>query len=65
MYTSIVDYFDETVKNYSNKIAVVENTECIDFITLSQQAKRAAGNIIHLQGDLSNRPIAVLSLIHI
>ena len=59
MYTSIVDYFDETVKNYSNKIAVVENTECIDFITLSQQAKRAAGNIIHLQGDLSNRPIAV------
>lgn len=58
MIKNIIEYFVETVKNNSSKIAIIEGEDRITFGDLDRKAKILASNISDSVND-SNCPIAV------
>lgn len=59
MYTSIIDYLEETTKYYPEKIAVVDGKEKLTFTELERSAKELAAEIVKTTGSTRNVPIAV------
>lgn len=58
MKINIIEYFQETAKQFPNKVAVVDGQRTITFKDLEHKAKTLAQYIVSKQ-DIINRPIAV------
>ena len=56
---NVIDYFEETIKKFPNKTALVEGDKRIDFKTLNSDAKNLAQQIIININKIINKPIAV------
>jgi amino acid adenylation domain-containing protein len=59
MKINLIEYFEETVKKYPDRIAVSERDEIINFKNLYRTIVITAGHIIEKLGDQINKPIAV------
>ncbi|MFR3329456.1 MAG: AMP-binding protein [Odoribacter splanchnicus] len=58
MKINLIEYFEETLKRCSDKIAVIEKDECETFNSLAQKAKKVATFLVKDLGTL-NKPIAI------
>lgn len=58
MIKNLIEYFIETVKNNSNKIAVIEGERKVTFADLDRQSKILATKILDFVNE-SNKPIAI------
>jgi len=58
MKINLIENFEETVQQFSTKIAVIDGAKCITFDDLAQNSKILAGNLINVNNTL-NKPIAV------
>ena len=59
MIKNILEYFDETVKNKSEKVAVIDGEREITFLGLSQSAKALSIQLCQVCTNQIRRPIAV------
>ena len=57
--THLLDYFEDTVENKSNLIAVRHNTKKITFGTLNDCAEKLGTYILSYVNEEMNKPIAV------
>ena len=60
MYKSVLDYFEKTVQQVPEKIAVRHKKEECTFAGLQEKAQKLGSYIIRLAGAVKNRPIVVL-----
>ena len=60
MYKSVLDYFEETVQQVPEKMAVRHKGEECTFAGLQEKAQKLGSYIIKLAGSVKNRPIVVL-----
>lgn len=59
MYTSYIDYFENTVNKYGAKTAVVDQDMKYSFLQIANNSKIIASAIIEATGAERNRPVAV------
>lgn len=59
MKKNLIDFFEETVNAYSEKICVVGKEESITFLELRNRSRRIACNILKYTDFAKNRPIAL------
>jgi amino acid adenylation domain-containing protein len=58
MKKNLIDFFDETVENFPDEIALLDEDKKINFIELQKKSKILSTHIINLT-NFSNKPIAV------
>ena len=59
MITSLVDVFNQTVAEHSNRVAVRHNGRAISFSDIQAKAQEVGEQIARKHGTLSKQPIAV------
>lgn len=59
MYTSIIDYLEQTVKTYPQKKAVIDGEQSLTFSEIEIESKKIAAGIIDVVGTQRNLPVAV------
>ena len=59
MQKNIIEYLQDSVQKYSDKIALVDENRTITFAELDKEAKKIADTIITSCGNIKNQPIAV------
>jgi amino acid adenylation domain-containing protein len=59
MKINLIEYFEETIIKYSDRIAVSEGKETINFKDLYSAVIKTAGNILEKLGGEINKPVAV------
>ncbi|MCI9596438.1 MAG: amino acid adenylation domain-containing protein [Firmicutes bacterium] len=59
MKTNMIQYFQETISNYAERIALVHGEERISFQELDRKCRNFAKAILEKNVDIINRPIAI------
>ncbi len=59
MKKNLIDYFEDTVEKYSEKVCVVGKDQSITFRELRTSSKQIAGNILRYTNFSKNAPIAI------
>ena len=59
MYKNMIDFFEDTVKKYPDKICIIDGERTLTFQELQERGEEIADTILQESKEAKNRPVAV------